>query len=217
VGTGRRKIWLCLLLVVLAVSAVAQKVKIGYDKGADFSKYKSYTWAAPAMPSNRPLLREIVRGWVDSQLKSKGLVRTESNGDLILVGSGGIEFGINQAVATPILPTYGGSPPTVDATIWTGASGPSSLMAPYVPEGSLGLEFVDRTTNKLVWGGTVSQKLEVENKKKSLDLIDKSIVKLLKTFPPKTSSPKSAVPAFFAGEEIKSLRLHSVPPALVNG
>jgi hypothetical protein len=190
VGNGRRKLWLCLIPALLAASAVAQKVKIGYDKGADFSRYKSYTWAAPSMPSNRPLLREVVIGWVDAQLKSKGLVRTESNGDLILVGSGGMEFGINQAVDTPILPTYGGQPPTVDATMWTGASGPSSLMAPYVPEGSLDLEFVDRTTNKLVWAGTVSQKLEVENKNKSLDLIDKSIVKLLKAFPPKGSSSK---------------------------
>jgi hypothetical protein len=181
---------MCLIMVVFAASAVAQRVKIGYDKGADFSKYKSYTWAAPSTPSNRPLLREMVIGGVDAQLKSKGLVRTESNGDLILVGSGGIELGINQAAGTPMLPTYGGPPPTVDATMWTGASGPSSPMAPYVPEGSLGLQFVDRTTNKLVWGGTVSQKLDVENKKKSLDLIDKSIVKLLKDFPPKTSSPK---------------------------
>jgi hypothetical protein len=188
VGNGRSKIWLCFILVVFAASAVAQKVKIGYDKGADFSMYKSYTWAAPSMPSNRPLLREMVIGWVDAQLKSKGLMRTERNGDLILVGSGGMEFGINQAAGTPILPTYGGQPPTVDATMWTGASGPSSLMAPYVPEGSLGLQFVDRTTNKLVWGGTVAQKLDVENKKKSLDLIDKSIVKLLKDFPPRASS-----------------------------
>jgi hypothetical protein len=52
------------------------------------------------------------------------------------------------------------------------------------------LQFVDRSANKLVWGGTVSQKLDVENKKKSLDLIDKSILKLLKDFPPKASSPK---------------------------
>jgi hypothetical protein len=132
----------------------------------------------------------MVIGFIDYQLKSKGLVRTESNGDLILVGSGGMEFGINRAAGTPILSTYGGQPPTVDATMWTGSSGPSSLMAPYVLEGSLGLHLVDRTTNKLVWGGTVSQKLDIVNKRKSLDLIDKSIVKLLKDFPPKASSPK---------------------------
>jgi hypothetical protein len=63
-------------------------------------------------------------------------------------------------------------------------------MAPTVPEGTLALEFVDRATNKMVWSGTVSQKLDIENKKKSLDLIEKSIGKLLKQFPPKESSAK---------------------------
>jgi hypothetical protein len=36
-----------------------------------------------------------------------------------------------------------------------------------------------------VWSGTVSEKLDIENKKKSLELVDKAIAKLLKQFPPK--------------------------------
>ena len=58
-------------------------------------------------------------------------------------------------------------------------------MAPYVPEGTLVLTFVDRTSNKVVWSGTVSEKLDIANKKKSLELVDKAIAKLLKQFPPK--------------------------------
>lgn len=183
----RTKVGACLVLGLLTTPAVAQKVKVGYDKSTDFSKYKSYTWAAPSTPSSRPLLREIVIGSVDSQLKSKGLAKTESNGDLILVGNGGMEYGLNAPAGTPILPVYGGQPPTLDATMWTGAAGASVLMAPYVPEGTLILEFVDRGTNKVVWGGSVTQKLDVEKKEKSLDLIDKGIAKLLKQFPPKGS------------------------------
>jgi Domain of unknown function (DUF4136) len=177
----------CLVLSLLTASAFAQKVKVGYDKSADFSKYKSYTWAAPSTPSSRPLLREMVIGSVDHQLKSRGLARAENNGDLILIGTGGMEYGVNQAAGTPILPTYGGPPPTLDATMWAGATGASVLMAPYVPEGTLILEFVDRGTNKVVWGGTLTQKLDVEQKQKSLELIDKGIAKLVKQFPPKQS------------------------------
>jgi hypothetical protein len=40
-------------------------------------------------------------------------------------------------------------------------------MAPYVPEGTLALTFVDRPSNKVVWCGTVTEKLDIENKKKS--------------------------------------------------
>jgi len=184
------KVRLSILLLILATSAFAQKVKVGYDKAAAFSNYKTYAWAAPTTPSNRPVLREMVIGMVDNELKAKGLSRVDKDGDLVLVGSGGMEYGLNQAASTPILPTYAGPPPTVDATMWTGATGPSALMAPTVPEGTLALEFVDRATNKMIWSGLVSQKLDIENKKKSLDLIEKGIAKLLKQFPPKDSSTK---------------------------
>jgi Domain of unknown function (DUF4136) len=118
-------------------------------------------------------------------LKAKGLTRTERDGDLALTPAGGMEFGLNVATGTPILPTYGGAPPTIDANMWTGASGPSNLMAPYVPEGTLALTFVDRNSNKVIWTGTVTEKLDIENKKKSLERVDKAIAKLLKQFPPK--------------------------------
>jgi hypothetical protein len=58
-------------------------------------------------------------------------------------------------------------------------------MAPYVPEGTLMINLVDRAANKVIWTGTVKQKLDMENKTKSLKLIDKAIVKLLKEFPPR--------------------------------
>src|ERR1700745_1601879 len=90
----------------LPMAALAQKVRVGYDKGTDFLKFRSYTWAAPAMPTTRPLLYASIMGWVDNELKAKGLTRTERDGDLVLIPAGGMEFGLNQAVATPILPTY---------------------------------------------------------------------------------------------------------------
>jgi hypothetical protein len=58
-------------------------------------------------------------------------------------------------------------------------------MAPYVPEGTLILTLVDHSSNKVVWTGTVTEKLDIEKKDKSLERIDKAIVKLLKQFPPK--------------------------------
>ena len=118
-------------------------------------------------------------------MKSKGLTRVEQDGDLVLIPSGGVEFGINKAAGTPILPTYGGQPLVIDANMWTGATGSSNLMAPYVPEGTLVLTFADRTANKVVWTGTVREKLDIENKDKSFERVDKAIANLLKHFPPK--------------------------------
>jgi hypothetical protein len=59
-----------------------------------------------------------------------------------------------------------------------------------VPQGTLVLELVDRSTNNVVWTGSVSQKLDIEKKDKSLELVGKAVVKLLKEFPPRSSSSK---------------------------
>jgi len=178
------KTWVFLLMASLPISSSAQKVKVGYDKSTDFLKFKSYTLTEPSPPPSRPLLYMSIVGSITGELKAKGFVRAEKDGDLILIPAGGMEFGLNMAAGTPIINSYGGAPLTLDATMWTGATGSSNLMAPYVPEGSLILTFVDRSTNKVVWTGTVTEKLDIERKEKSLKLVDKAIIKLLKPFPP---------------------------------
>lgn len=173
-----------LLAALLFAHSFAQKVSVGYDKGVDFSRYRSYTVAEPGTQPTRPLLYAAIVGSIDHELKSKGLERTQNDGDLVLVPAGGTEMGLNTAAGTPISPTYSGPPPAFDATMWTGAGGASGSMATYVPKGALTLNFVDRSANKVVWTGTVKVGLDIEHKKKSLELIDKAIVKLLKEFPP---------------------------------
>jgi hypothetical protein len=181
-----RKLRTCLLLAALLITnALAQKVKVGYDKSADFFKYASYTWAKPTTPPARPLLYMNILGAIDHEMKAKGLANTESNSDLILTVASGTDLGISNAASTPIISGYSGLPPAIDATMWTGAGGFSNLTATYVQEGTLTLSVVDRRVNKVIWSGTVTQKLDWQNKEKSLVLVDKAIVKLLKEFPPK--------------------------------
>lgn len=175
-----------LLMAACATSGLAQKVKVGYDKSVDFSKYKTYTWAQPAMPPTRPLLYETVVSSIDHELTLKGLQRTDKNGDLELIPAGGIGFGTNVSTGTPMSSTHTGPPPTTNATMWTGAEGGGALL-PAVPDATLLLEFVDRSANQIVWSGAVTQKLDIERKTKSLDLAVKAIAKLLKQFPPKRS------------------------------
>jgi hypothetical protein len=129
-----------------------------------------------------------VVGTIEDELKKKGLQRTDKNGDLILIPAGGVEFGINTAVGTPILPTYAGQPISVNATMWTGAVGTENLTTSYVPQGTLQLQFIDRNSNKIIWNGMVSEKLDIERKQESLERISKAIEKLIKQYPPKASS-----------------------------
>lgn len=136
------------------------------------------------MPPTRPVLFEAVVARVEAELGSKGFTRIPKDGDFTIVPSGGLDFGFAGQAGTPYSPTYGGPPPTLNASMWTGSSGPSSA-AVYVTEGTLELSFIDRASNKVVWSGSVKQKLDLEQKNKSLELADKAVIKLLKRFPPR--------------------------------
>jgi hypothetical protein len=177
-------LWTLLLLTACSSVAPAQKVKVGYDKTVDFSKYTTYTWAPPGVPPTRPFLYRQVVGTIDEHLESKGLKRIEQGGDLILAAVGGIDFGVNMPVGAPILPSFSGPPPSIDSGMWVGAVGFSGGMAPLVPEGTLLLELVDQRANKVVWTGGVSEKLDTDKKEESLKRVDRAIAKLLSKFPP---------------------------------
>jgi hypothetical protein len=181
----QRQLWMPLLLIAVAYPAFSQKVAVGYDKTIDFSRYKTYVIPKPSMQPTRPVLYSTVMGAIYNELKAKHFEASDTSGDLILICTGGMELGTNIAAGVPILPTYSGPPPSVNATMWTGAAGPDNLRsAPYVPEGNLMLTFVDPNLHKIVWSGTVTQKLDIEQKNDSLKRVEKAISKLLQKFPP---------------------------------
>jgi len=166
---------LAVIVLIFATHGFAQKIKVGYDKSIDFSKYKTYTWAKPDSPITHPLLYQNTVDQIDQELKPKGLQRTEKGGDLTLIAAGGIGFGYNQPPAAEM-----------NAAFWAGEEDPQILTAPLVGEGTLILEFVDRTLNKMVWRGTATEDIDPELAK-SLPRIEKAVTKLLKAYPPKRS------------------------------
>ena len=90
-----RKLPFVLVVVMLSVTfGFAQKVKVGYDKSVDFSKYKSYTWQEPGTES-RPFLYATVAGSIRSELEAKGLARMEKDGDLTVIAIGAVGYGLS--------------------------------------------------------------------------------------------------------------------------
>jgi hypothetical protein len=175
---------LLLALTFPLTNAFAQKVKVGYDKSVDFSKFATYSWIESTAKPARPLLHASMVSYVDYEMDLKGLKRKESDGDLILIPTGGVEFGLNGAAGTPFLPSYSGLAPAINATMWTGVTGASNV-GTWVAEGELVLTFVERSTNAEIWSGSVQDKLDSTNKVKSLDLLYRAVEKLFKQFPPK--------------------------------
>lgn len=189
--SGRRRSLLvaasCLLVSVCTISenALAQKVKVGYDKSVDFSRYKTYTLQQPPTPPNRPILYASIAGSIKNELEAKGLASVEKEGDLTLIATGGLDYGLPSATNVTSDSDPRGQAPQVDVLLWAGFKPPPGSAGKSLPDGTLELTFVDRATNKAVWSGIVLQKLDPAKKEQSLQRIGTAINKLLMEFPSK--------------------------------
>jgi hypothetical protein len=177
------------LLIVVALSipcGFAQKIKVGYDKSVDFSKYKTYTLKLPPAPSSRPLLYASVIGSIRNGIESKGLVRMDKGGDLTVIAAGSLDYGLESGV-NPLADTCANcQAPQVDVQLWAGFMPPSGSAGKPQPRGTLKLDIVDRERNKEIWSGMVVQKLDAQKPDQSLEKVGAAIEKLLSEFPPKT-------------------------------
>lgn len=174
---------LCCLLGCCTVAAT-QTVKTGYDSTIDFSRYKTYTWMEATSPPPNPQFWDTLAGAIDDQLKSKGMTSVAAHGDLILQYAGGIDSSIGVAAGSPVMPTYSSGPAGINSTMWTGSLGTAPAAAAFVSKGTLVVEFLDPALNKVIWRGTLTGKVDLERKKKSIERINNAVAKLFKNFPP---------------------------------
>src|SRR3974390_1607742 len=98
-NSGMRRLHIFLAVVTIcSTCGFAQKVNVGFDKSADFSKYKSYTLQEPSTPISRPLLYASVVGSIKHELETKGLAGMEHNADLTVIAEGAIDYGLSSPV-----------------------------------------------------------------------------------------------------------------------
>lgn len=169
---------LVILSLLLGSTLWGQKVNVGFDKQADFSKFKTYAWIPRQAPLARPLLAAHIAGTTDEELAKKGLQKVESNPDLLITQYGGVDPQGGVAATDPTYMTYGGIPPPV----WTG-SVPAAVS--HAQEGYLTMDVLDAANKQLLWRGKVKVHLDYEHKEKALDQVEKAVAKLLAKYPPK--------------------------------
>jgi hypothetical protein len=181
-----RKLIVLMMLVTLSISGgMAQKVKVGYDKSVDFSKFKTYTLKLPPPPTTRPLLYASVVGSIRHGIEQKGLVSVEKGGDLTVIPSGSLDYGLDSEV-NPVADTCANcQAPQVDVLLWAGFEPPPGSAGKPQPSGILRLDMIDMVANKQVWAGMVEQKLNPQKPDQSLEKVGTAIAKLLSEFPPK--------------------------------
>jgi hypothetical protein len=175
------------LLLACVAAARAQDVSVDFDRGRDFSKFKTYSWA-DGVPAKNPLIDQQIRSNIEGQLAAKGLRRVEGGADLSLLYFVATDMDIH--VANSRWSTTGD---------WSGQmrSGMSVRSQSWdVSTGTLVVCLSDTSGKELLWRGTASTALDKKSRgnrgaleamqeeaRKGEKTVRKSVEKMFKKYP----------------------------------
>jgi hypothetical protein len=157
--------------MLLARAVAAQDVNYDYDQRANFSAYHTYAWAGGTNPADDLNHARIVAA-VDRQLTAKGLspVDRTKNPDLLAV----YRVGLHQDLEINGYDNRWMGPP----------GGPSWARLERVPVGTLAIGIVDAKTRSLVWRGSASGDLNLNDSPEKWEKkINKAAAKMFKHYP----------------------------------
>jgi hypothetical protein len=153
-------------MVLAAIGSFAQKVHVKFDRGVDFSKFKTYAWLESKHPADG-LWDQRVMAAIDRQLTRKGLTRVDgsTSPDLQVVYNAGVkERTIVQGYDYGYVYTeylyrrlYG--------PLWFWPVGPGSWVSEVEKNGSLVVDLVDASREDMVWRGVAKDTLSDKSEK----------------------------------------------------
>src|ERR1700741_2846282 len=79
----RKAILTSVVVFVLTAASLAQQVKTDYDRDANFTKYKTFSFEK--IDTKDPLLVDRIKSAIGGTLTEKGLTQVESGGDISIV------------------------------------------------------------------------------------------------------------------------------------
>ena len=160
-----------------ATALFAQQVQTDYDRGADFSRYKTYSWEK--VQTQGQLWVDRIKEAVNSALAAKGWTQVESGGGVAVVA---IETTQKEQTLNTFYDGFGGG--------WRwrgfGGFGDSTTTTDTYRVGTLVVDLFDAGTKKLIWRGSASDTLS-DKSDKNIKTLDKGVQKMFDRFPP---SPK---------------------------
>src|SRR5580704_14480136 len=100
-ATFSRLVQSLVLLCLLAAGAQAQKIKVEYNQGLDFSNFKTFAWGHHDAVS-RPTLALAIAGAIEEELTKRGLHKVDSNPDLFIQMYGAVDSDMNVSYSDPL-------------------------------------------------------------------------------------------------------------------
>lgn len=159
------------MILLTTAASVAQQVKTDYDRNANFSQYKTYSWSS--VKTKDPLLVDRIKSAVNSALAAKGLTQVDSGGDISIVA---MEITRNQQTLNTF---YDGG---FGRWRW-GGFGDATTTTEIYKVGTLVVDLFDTQSKDLVFRGSSSDTIS-NNSDKNIKNLDKGVTKMFKHFPP---------------------------------
>jgi hypothetical protein len=131
------------------------EVKVDWVRGTDFSKYKTYAWGTPNQKAPDP---NHPLDDIDAALQAEGLQKVELDANPGLL----VAFSVGNKLVYVIQ---------------------GLRRDPIVKQGTLVVELVDSQSKKTVWWG-VGEDTLTDNRDKDLPMIQRTISKMFKKYPP---------------------------------
>lgn len=157
-------------ILLVGVSAWA-KITIDYDHQANFTQYKTYSWAKIKTPNS--LWDERVKSAIDNELAAKGWQQVPSGGDVLLCAR---EATRNQQELNTYYNGFGGFRRF-------GGFGTATTTVDTYQVGTLIVDIFDAGTKNLLWRGAASDTLS-SKPEKNTKALQKNVEKMFKKFPP---------------------------------
>ena len=164
------------MMFLFTGKASAQQVKTDYDRGANFARYKTYSWEQ--VKTKDALDVDRIKNAVNSVLAAKGWTQVDSGGDVSIVV---METTRDQQTLNTFYDGLGGG--------WGwrrfggGGFGEATTTTDTYKVGTVVVDLFDTNTKQLIWRGSSSDTLS-KNSDKNIKNLDKGVEKMFKNFPP---------------------------------
>lgn len=172
---------LCALLIGCPSSA---NVSVDYNHNVNFAQFKTFSFAH--VKTDNPFFEDRVKQDVTRNLDSDGLRRVSSDGDLQLTAVGAIH---DQQEYQTFYNNPGFGFDWWDEDDFYGPQyyGTATTRTVHYRLGTLVLDMYNGRTKKLVWRGTASNSV-TNSAEVNTDRLRKAIHRMLRNFPPSTTS-----------------------------
>ena len=163
------------ILFLFADVSMAQQVKTDYDRSANFTHYKTYSWEH--VKTKDQLFVDRIKSAVNAALAARGWTQVESGGDISIVA---VQMTNNQETLNTFYSGFGGG--------WGwrrfggGGMGEATTTTETYTVGTLVVDIFDSKTKKLLWRGSSSNTLS-NNSDKNIKNLDKGVEKMFRQFP----------------------------------